>query len=149
MMPANITAITQRLPPTLKILKATVLSTYWSLRSPYALKNMGGLRYLVLRDFGMKPAEVKEIVQFGEQRQLRVLALLKDESKVNVSQSRIRESRPEAVFTHIYPKLEPHYLVYKRKLLQVHRILRSKWIQSSKHVEDILEATMGRMEHAW
>lgn len=59
MLPANITSITQKIPPTLKVLKATVLSTYWSQRVPYALKNMAGLRYVVLRDFGMRPAEAK------------------------------------------------------------------------------------------
>lgn len=104
-LPANITAITQRLPQTLKVLKVTVLSTYWSLRSPYALKNMAGLKYVVLRDFGMKPGEAKELMRLGLNNGSRVMAFLKDEPKVNVSQTRIRDSRPEAVFTHTYQKL--------------------------------------------
>lgn len=59
MLPTSITSVTQRLPPSLKVFKATVPSSYWAARTPYALKNMPALKYLVLRDFGMKASEAR------------------------------------------------------------------------------------------
>jgi hypothetical protein len=94
LLPASISTVTQRLPPTLRVLMVTVLSTYWSNRTPYALKNMSGLRYLIVRDFGMRSPEAKEIMQFGIANKIRILTLLKDDPKVNASPTRIRDSRP-------------------------------------------------------
>jgi hypothetical protein len=44
-------------------------------------------------------------MQLGIANEVRVMTFLKDEPKANIAQSRVRDSRPESVYTHAYPKL--------------------------------------------
>lgn len=59
----NIGVVTQKLPQSLIHLKIIVGSTYWSPRTPYALKNLKKLKNLLVRDTGIRVNEVRDIIQ--------------------------------------------------------------------------------------
>lgn len=79
-LPFNISTMTQKLPPSLRVLKILIVNSYFSGRSTYILKHLNNLRYLVIKDSSIKPPEVKEIVQYGIQNNMRALLFLKDDT---------------------------------------------------------------------
>ena len=113
----------------------------------YNIAHLTSLKYLVVSDAALQPHHERQLIRFAIENNLWMLCLL-NSVKLFPTNSRIKEigHQLEAKYQHYFPQLKMHYLVRKRKLLQVMLLSRHRHLRGFFQ-EQLLEYSESQLDH--
>lgn len=113
---------------------------------PYNIDHLENLKYLVVVDFNLSKQDRAKIIRFAKDREMRMLCILTEPVINAYKEFHNYCSKIEMCYTHRYPSLKKHYLAYKRKLMQVMRLARTKFIRWDRCRENVLDSLSSKFE---
>lgn len=134
-------------PETIRTLKILQDLTEPGQQMPYKFSHLRSLKYLVIVDIFLAPQLKKQIVRFAHDADLRMLCLLKGTPRQGYQKTTNRLCRMEAIYLHEFPQLERHYLVYKRRQLQITLLHRKPQLRRCLWAKQIANFANCDMEH--
>lgn len=108
---------------------------------PYKFDHLKNLRFLAVVDGEFSAKTVKMIVRFAIKNQLNMLCLLDayfDEENREKLKVCIKRCQVETYYQHKYPALERHYLIFKRKFMQIVLLNRTAILRKSYWAERVV-----------
>lgn len=134
-------------PESLRTLRMRVSSTP-SLKHSLYLTHLRSLKYFAYSDCAPTAPLLKSIVRFAISNDMRMLCILNGGRYMTYGRQLTWEPRIESMDLHRFPKLRRHYIVYRRKILQLLLIHRRAALANlgTWPREEILETIAGPVD---
>lgn len=130
----------KQLPESLKSLRLA-MNMEVRLRIPYQLDHLRNLRTLYLVDGGIGAQDLRYVIEFAKRQKLRLLVIMGFVLRNGCRNVRSYWCKIETCYNHRFERLRRHYIVSKRKMLQVAYLQRNLVLRDHQHfVEGVLDA---------
>jgi hypothetical protein len=118
-----------------------------SLKHSLYLTHLRNLKYFVYSDSTPTNLLLKNIMKFAIANDMRMLCILNGARYMTYNRQATWDNRIESLDMHRFPKLKRHYVVYRRKILQIHKMHRGSLGNMAMGMRElILEMVEGHLD---